>query len=89
LRHTRSLVHDIQEAPIFTIDVKEDILDAISVTSLASFDEWRRKVIGIQPSHKPYLAKIYNQLVKLKETRSTALLYSPKADKLILYNLRK
>lgn len=89
LRHTRSLVHDIQEAPLLTIDVKEDILDAISVTSLASFDEWRRKVIGIQPSHKPYLAKIYNQLVKLKETRPTALLYSPKADKLILYNLRK
>lgn len=89
LRHSRSLLSEIQDAPIINIDVKEEILDAILVASLASFDEWRRKVIGIQPSHKPYLAKIYNQLLKLKETRSTVLLYSPKADKLVLYNLRK
>ncbi|ANB11525.1 serine/threonine-protein kinase GCN2 [Sugiyamaella lignohabitans] len=80
---------NLASAPVYSLDVKEEVLEAICATSPDQPDEWRRKVVGISPSQKAYLLNCQGVLAKEK-SRGTerVILYSTKSDTVRVYNLR-
>lgn len=83
-------IKDLSSAPIYSLDVKDEVLEAITVTSPVQPDEWRRRVVGLSPSQKWYLMEIQAALAK-EAGRNTpfVLLCSTKSDKTCIYNLQQ
>lgn len=83
-------VKDISAAPIYSLDVKDEVLEAILVTSPVQPDEWRRRVVGLSPSQKWYLMEIQTALAK-EASRNTqfVLLCSTKTEKTCIYQLQQ
>lgn len=80
------LFQELSIAPVYSLDVKNDILDAILVSSLDQPEEWKRKVVGLSPSQKAYLMETQNALSK-EVARGTpyVILYSRKANRTVIY----
>lgn len=79
---------DLANCPVYCIDVKDEVLHAISATSPDQPDEWRRKVGGLSPNQRDYLVKVQNAMAK-ELTRGTerVFLYSTKTGSVTVYNL--
>lgn len=86
-----SLIKNVANSPIITIDARDEVLDMILITSLNQPDEWIRKVIFSNNNlPKSFATNIYNTLKKeaLKGTR-WVILHSSKTDKTCIIDLQK
>lgn len=62
-KSANSLMEKIASSPVFTIDVKDEVFDMISITSLEQPEEWKRKVGGASSStNRSYITNIYTAL---------------------------
>lgn len=84
----KKFISELSSAPIYSLDVKDEVLEAILATSVDQPDEWRRRVVGTSPSQKSYLMEVQAALAK-EVSRNTkhVLLYSSKTGKLYVYDL--
>lgn len=85
-----SFVKDISNAPVYSLDVKDEVMDAICATSPTQAEEWKRRVVGLSPSLKKYIMDIQTALAK-EALRNTpfVLLCSTKSDRTCIYNLQQ
>lgn len=84
----KKFIGELANAPIYSLDVKDDVLEAILSTSVDQPDEWRRRVIGTSPSQKNYLMEVQATLSKeVSRKTKRVLLYSSKTGKLYVYDL--
>lgn len=86
-----SLIRNLANSPVITIDARDEVLDMILITSLNQPDEWIRKVIFSNNNlPKSFATNIYNTLKKesLKGTR-WVILHSSKTDKTSIVDLQK
>lgn len=72
----------------YSLDVKDDILDAILTAELDSADDWKRKVVPLSLSQKAYLLETQTKLAN-EITRGTKhiYLYSSKTGKTVVYSI--
>lgn len=72
----------------YSLDVKDDVLDAILTTSLTSLEDWKRKVVPLSLSQKAYLLETQAKLANEK-TRGTnhIYLYSTKTGRTVVYSI--
>jgi eukaryotic translation initiation factor 2-alpha kinase 4 len=78
----------LSNAPIYSLDVWDDTLNAIVSASPAQLDEWKRKVVGTAPNQKAYLMNIQVALAKeMARNTKYVILYSSKTENLVLYQL--
>ncbi|AGO09908.1 AaceriAAL083Wp [[Ashbya] aceris (nom. inval.)] len=64
---SKAIVHSLSSAPVFSVDaIRDEVLEIISITSLAQKDEWLRKVFGSGANSAPrsFATSIYNSLSK-------------------------
>lgn len=63
---SNSILSDISSVPVIAIDpVRDEVLDMMSITSVAQKDEWIRKVGGVSNSTpRSFATSIYNALSK-------------------------
>lgn len=75
--------------PVYTVDVREETIQAMLTVSPRDLDEWKRKVVGAAPNQKAYLCNIQAALAK-EQARGTdqVLLYSTKSESVHLYKFR-
>lgn len=79
---------DLSNAPIFSLDVKDEVMEAMLTASVEQPDEWRRKVVGLSPSQKNYILEIQTAIFKeASRGAKHAVLYSSKTGKVCVYNL--
>lgn len=80
----------LSKAPIYSLDVKDEVLDAIMSASVDQPDEWKRKVVGTAPTQKGYLMEVQAALAK-EVARNTkfVVLYSAKTGRVCIYDLQK
>lgn len=87
---TQEFVRKLGAAPVYSLDVKDETMEAITLTSPHQPDEWKRRVVGTSPNQKWYLLDIQAALAKeaLRNTEAV-LLYSTKTGKTCIYNLQQ
>lgn len=87
----QSIIKDFSSAPVFTVDLKEDVMDMIVITSLQQADEFIRKVGGISSNTpRSYITNVYKSLLK-EASKGTkwAILYSTKTDQTYVVDLQR
>lgn len=78
---------NISEA-YYSLDVKDDVLNAILTASLDSVDDWKRKVVPLSLTQKAYLLETQAKLAN-EVTRGTKYiyLYSSKTRRTVVYSV--
>ncbi|ODQ66287.1 Serine/threonine-protein kinase [Nadsonia fulvescens var. elongata DSM 6958] len=80
---------DLGSAPVFGIDVKDDILDTIVSVPLTD-EDWTRKVAGPNSNQKLYIGKLFSSLSKeAARGAKSAILYSTKTGRTSIYDLQR
>lgn len=78
----------VGNAPIYSLDVWDDTLNAIVTASPNQIDEWKRKVVGTAPNQKAYLMNVQTVLAKeMARQTKYVILYSSKMESVVLYQL--
>lgn len=79
-----------QKAPLYSIEVKDEVLGAIIDTNPDNYDEWRRRVVGLSPTNKAYLFSL-GQIMAREKARGTPVvcLHSSKTGQFAIYDLTK
>ncbi|KAK6465929.1 eIF2-alpha Serine/threonine-protein kinase [Scheffersomyces coipomensis] len=82
---------DISASPVITVDVRDEVLDMIAITSIQQQEEWVRKVVySTNNLPKSFAMNIYNTLMKESaKGQKFAVLYSPKSEKTALIDLQR
>ncbi|VEU22441.1 DEKNAAC103430 [Brettanomyces naardenensis] len=92
LKASGNLVSILANAPVFTIDAREDVLDMIAITSLDQPDEWKRRVGGASSATpRSFISNIYSALAK-EASRGTkwAIIYGgSKTEKTFVVDLQR
>jgi translation initiation factor 2-alpha kinase 4 len=86
-----NFVKSIATSPIISVDLRDEVLDMISMTSIHLQDEWIRKVVyGSKDLPKHFAMNIQNTLLKEHaKGYQIALLVSQKTQKTVLVDLQK
>ncbi|KAK6201600.1 eIF2-alpha Serine/threonine-protein kinase [Scheffersomyces amazonensis] len=84
-------IKHISTSPVITIDVRDEVLDMIAITSIQQQEEWIRKVVySTNNLPKSFALNIYNTLQKESaKGHKWAVLYSPKSEKTALIDLQR
>lgn len=78
---------ELASATIISLDLRDDVLQAICHCSPYNEDEWKRKVVGVNPSQKAYIMTVQTKL-SLEATRAQKLiLFSSKTENIFVYNV--
>lgn len=90
LKYSKAFMEQISRAPIYVLDVRDEILEAILSTALDQPEEWKRKVVGLSPNQKAYLMDTQVTLSK-EVARGTRyiMLSSSKTGKTVLYSISR
>ncbi|GMM31741.1 serine/threonine-protein kinase [Martiniozyma asiatica (nom. inval.)] len=86
------LMGELTNAPVFTIEVREEVLEMISITSLEQPDEWKRRVGGVsRDTPRSFITNIYNALSKeaSKGTKWAVVYGGNKSDKMCVIDLQR
>lgn len=87
---TQDFLRKLGAAPVYSLDVKDDTMEAITLTSPYQPDEWKRRVVGTSPNQKWYLLDVQAALAKEAARNTEAvLLYSTKTEKTCIYHLQQ
>ncbi|OWB58013.1 kinase activity protein [[Candida] boidinii] len=86
-----SLLHELEDAPVLSIDARDEVLEMITITSLAQEDEWKRRVGGASSATpRNFLVNIYNALSKEAAKGSRwAIIHAPKTGKQCICDLQR
>lgn len=85
-----SFIQSVSNSPIYSLDVKDEVIEAICVTSPTQADEWRRRVVGLSPNQKWYIMDIQAAMAKEAQRNTPyVLLCSTKSDRTCIYNLQQ
>lgn len=89
---SNSILSDLSTVPVLAIDpVRDEVLDMMSITSVAQKDEWIRKVGGVSNSTpRSFATAIYNALSK-EATKGTKwiIVSCPKTGKSCICDLQR
>lgn len=92
LKATGGLLSVLGDAPIFTIEAREEVLDMISITSLDQPEEWKRRVGGVSnATPRSFVSNIYNALAKeAARGAKWGIVYGgPKTQKVCIVDLQR
>lgn len=92
LKATGGLLGVLGDAPVFTIEARDAVLDMISITSLDQPDEWKRRVGGASSATpRSFVASIYNALAReAARGKKWAFVYGgPKSGKMCIIDLQR
>lgn len=89
---TKDLIGKLTNAPVFTIEAREEVLEMIAITSLDQPDEWKRRVGGVsRDTPRSFVANIYNSLSKeaSKGTKWAILYGGSKTEQMCILDLQR
>lgn len=92
LKATSGLLSILGDAPVFTIEAREEVLDMISITSLDQPEEWKRRVGGVSSATpRSFVSNIYNALAKeaARGTKWGIVYGGPKTQKVCIVDLQR
>lgn len=84
-------IRSIANSPVISVDLRDEVLDIIAMTSIHYTDEWIRKVVfGTKDLPRQFAISIQNALIKeYSKGCKLAVLVSLKTNKTVLVNLEK
>lgn len=86
------IIEDLSSAPVYAFDnVKDEVLDMISITSISQEQEWMRKVGGVSSSTpRSFVSNMYNALSK-EASKGTkwVVIHCPKTGKSCICDLQR
>lgn len=90
LQSMKQYLNKAEKAPLYSIDVKDEVINAIIDTNPDQYDDWRRRVVGLSPGNKAYLFSL-GQIMAREKARGTEVvgLHSSKTGQFAIYDLTK
>lgn len=77
---------DLSNAPLISLDLRDDVIAAICAVSPGSVDDWKRRVVGQSPSQKGYILGTVQPRLANEALRSQhMILYSSKSENVFSY----
>lgn len=90
-RNTMSTLQSLGKAPVLIVDLKEEIMDMITITSLQQSEDFVRKIGGMSSNTpRSYIVNLYNALMKeAKKNTRFVILYNVKTDQDYIIDLQR
>lgn len=80
----------VVSAPIFLVDLRDEVINAICQVSPSSLEEWKRRVVGLSPTQKAYILSTVQPRIAAEACRSPQLvLFSTKTGHVSIYDLQQ
>lgn len=89
---TKDLMGQLTNAPVFTIEAREEVLEMIAITSLDQPEEWKRRIGGVsRDTPRSFVTNIYNALSKeaSKGTKWAILYGGSKNEQMCILDLQR
>lgn len=77
---------ELASAPIVTLDLKDDVLQAITTVPVGSQDEWKRRVISLSPMQKAYIFNVQAKLANEAQRNPRMILFSTRSANIFVYD---
>lgn len=81
----RSFLDNMNQAPVISLDLKNDVIEAICTVPAGSPEDWKRRVVGLSPNQKAYIMNVQAKLATEAARHSVMLLHSSKTDDVFIY----
>jgi len=80
------LLAELAAAPIISLDLRDDVLEAICTVSPHAAEDWKRRVVGLSPNQKAYIMTVQAKVSNEASRSPHMLLYSSKTENIFVYN---
>ncbi|PRT54105.1 eIF-2-alpha kinase GCN2 [Wickerhamiella sorbophila] len=77
---------ELANAPIVTLDLKDEVLQAICTVPVGSQDEWKRKVASLSPTQKAYIFNVQSKLANEAQRNPRLILFSTRSGNIFVYD---
>lgn len=77
---------ELSNAPIISLDLRDEVIQAILNLHPSAIDDWKRRVVGISPNQKAYILTVQAKLANEATRSPRMILYSLKTENVFVYN---
>lgn len=85
LEGKQGYLEELTQAPVISLDLRNDVIEAICTVSANSPEDWKRRVVGLAPNQKAYIMNVQSKLCTEAARHKRLLLYSSKTDDVFIY----
>lgn len=81
-----NFLNELNNMPIVSLDLRDDVIEAITGVAPQATEDWKRRVVGLSPNQKAYIMSVQAKLANEATRTPRMLLFSSKTENVFIYN---
>lgn len=81
-----NFLNELNNMPIVSLDLRDDVIEAITSVAPQAVEDWKRRVVGLSPNQKAYIMNVQAKLANEAARTPRMLLFSSKTENVFIYN---